>query len=73
MTTWRYFARKTFPVVVRELGLPAATSNHAPSVSPLHRTTIGAASRTCIDCHHAAWNEVGTRYRTASQGAGGKD
>jgi hypothetical protein len=71
MTTWRHFAAKTFPAVVRELGLPAATDEHGGLTScPRHNEPIGPISRLCKDCFHEAWEEVGRRYASAEHGAG---
>lgn len=69
MTTWRYFARKTLPIVVRELGLPAATSRPDLTVCPLHQgEPIGVITHLCKRCFDAAWAEVGRRYAAANQG-----
>jgi hypothetical protein len=73
VTTWRHFAGKTFPRVVHELGLPAATPTHnGPSICPLHRSDIGPVTKTCLECHRAAWDEIARRYATADQGVGRK-
>jgi hypothetical protein len=69
MTTWRHFATKTFPIVVRELGLPAAEHSEL-TTCPRHDEPIGPISRLCKDCFHKAWEEVGRRYASAEQGVG---
>jgi hypothetical protein len=73
MATWRHFARRTFPAVVRELRLPAATSRRDIDTCPMHDEPIGPVTRLCDRCFHLAWDEVGRRYSLASQGAGGKE
>jgi hypothetical protein len=73
MTTWRSYARKEFPRVVLELGLPAATSRRDLDTCPKHDTPVGPISRLCEVCFRTAWDEVGRRYALASQGAGGKE
>ncbi len=71
MATWRHFARSTFPLVVRELELPAATADHGGLTScPKHREPIGPITRLCESCFQVAWEEVGRRYASAEQGAG---
>jgi hypothetical protein len=68
--TWRYFARKTFPEVVRELDLLAATANYSLDTCPLHGDTVGKATHLCKECFGQAWAEVQAPYRDARQGAG---
>jgi hypothetical protein len=69
---WRYYAEREFPRVVRELGLPAATSKHdGLTVCPRHRLSIGPVGQICLGCHDEAWDEISRRYRDADQGARG--
>jgi hypothetical protein len=70
VTTWRYFARKTFPRVARELNLPAAHPNPQLTFCPLHHTPIGPITHLCEVCFRTAWDEVGRRYATRAQGEG---
>jgi hypothetical protein len=70
VATWRHFARRTFPRVVRELGLPAATARHDLETCPKHKEPIGPVTRLCERCFREAWDEVGRRYADAAQGAG---
>jgi hypothetical protein len=73
MTKWRWYAAREFPRVVRELGLPAATGNYTRPTCPLHHEPVGTVTRLCESCFREAWDEVGRRYATASQGAGRKE
>jgi hypothetical protein len=70
VTTWRHFARKTFPRVVRELGLPAAETCPGLHRCPLHDEPLELVTHTCERCYREAWDEVGRRYANAEQGAG---
>jgi hypothetical protein len=73
MAAWRHFARKTFPRVVRELGLPAATMDHGGLTGcPRHKEPLGPVTRVCASCFREAWDEVGRRYASAEQGVGAK-
>lgn len=64
MTTWRYFARRELPRVVRDLRLPAVLSVRDPALTrcPLHNVPLGSVSRMCQHCHDACWAEIGRRY-----------
>jgi hypothetical protein len=71
VATWRHFARSMFPKVVRELQLPAATSDHGGlTTCPKHGELIGPVTHLCASCFEEAWAEVGRRYASAEQGAG---
>jgi hypothetical protein len=65
MATWRHFARKQLPKVIRDLRLPAAEPARVTGMNrcPTHRQPLGRTSRTCPSCHHAAWDEIARRYR----------
>jgi hypothetical protein len=70
---WRYFARKTFPVVVRELGIPCATPVVVTGMTrcPRHEQPLGPVTRICSACTDEAWAEVGRRYKAGN--SAGKD
>jgi hypothetical protein len=70
MATWRHFARHTFPRVVRELGLPAATARPDLKTCPKHHQPVGPITHLCEHCFGETWDEVGRRYASAEQGAG---
>lgn len=63
MATWRHFARREFPRVVLELGLPAATGRPDLDRCPLHGDVVGSVTHLCKTCFDIAWEEVGRRYR----------
>jgi hypothetical protein len=65
MTTWRHFARRELPRVVRELGIPCAEPVRVTGMNrcPRHEQPLGPTSRMCLACHDEAWNEVARRYR----------
>lgn len=63
MTTWRYYARREFPRVVLELGLPAATRRLGVDRCPRHDEPLGLVTHFCESCFTEAWAEVGRRYR----------
>ena len=65
--SWREFSRRTLPIVIRELALPAALpSERAPLYCPRHGERIGV-SCMCADCHNEAWDEVARRYEDERQ------
>jgi hypothetical protein len=67
---WRYFAKREFPRVVRELRLPCALAVRVTGMAscPRHDEPLGKYTRTCPRCHQEAWGEVGRRYSRAEQG-----
>jgi hypothetical protein len=74
VATWRYFAERELPRVIRDLGLPAAEPVRVTRMSrcPKHQQPLGSTSRICLGCHDEAWNEVGRRYASAEQGTSRK-
>jgi hypothetical protein len=65
VTTWRHFAKRELPRVIRELGLPAAEPIRATGMHrcPRHQAEIGPTTRTCLACHDELWEEIARRYR----------
>jgi hypothetical protein len=64
MATWRHFAKRELPKVIRDLRLPAAEPVRVTgmSICPMHRQPLGPTTRMCSTCRHAAWNEIARRY-----------
>jgi hypothetical protein len=68
--SWRYFAAREFPLVYRDLGLPAAHPSDGWRYlrkrgrrCPLHpEHQVGKVTRMCAACHQAACDEVGRRF-----------
>lgn len=69
MATWRHFARRTFPRVVLELGLPAASARPDLERCPKHDEPIDSLTNLCPSCFRQAWDEVGRRYFGVEHGA----
>jgi hypothetical protein len=65
VTTWRHFAKKQLPCVIRELGIPCAEPARVTGMNrcPRHQRLLGPTTRMCIACHNEAWDEIGRRYR----------
>jgi hypothetical protein len=71
--TWRHFARREFPNVIRELGIPCATPQHVLGMTrcPRHDKPLGRVSRVCLDCHNEVWTEIRARYARRRAGPRG--
>src|SRR5262249_52903620 len=70
VATWRTFARRELPIVIRQLNLPAASPTR-PGLNrcPRHKTVIGPITRLCEHCFTEAWDEVGRRYAQREHGS----